>query len=244
MSDLRIRSEAFEEVWAQPFLPPQAHFAGAGDDGDDGDFGPLIIAASRSLTALFGLTVEVLPGRPPKPEGGEPPPRVAPVLAALLATVQLGGDPARADVAGTTARRQAQAIADALDAVVARVWPLASSSPSFDLDISCAGHSGHARVMAPPRAPAAAPQPVAALALGVLDLPMRLRIELASEMAPVSSLLPLRAGTVLPISPSREMPLILGDHCVGHATVTPTADGRQQATITDVGVFALSGGFR
>jgi flagellar motor switch/type III secretory pathway protein FliN len=244
MSDLRIRSEAFEEVWAQPFLPPQAHVAGGIDDGDDGDFGPLIVASSRALTALFGLPVEVLPGRPPRAEGGEPAPRVAPVLAALLATLQLGGDPARADVAGVVARRQAQAIADALDAVATRVWPVTSRSPAFDLDISCAGHSGHAKVMAPPRPPEAAPQPVAALALGVFDLPMRLRVELASEMTPVSSLLPLRAGTVLPIAPSREMPLMLGDHCVGHATVTPTSDGRQQATITDVGVTALTGGFR
>lgn len=75
-------------------------------------------------------------------------------------------------------------------------------------------------------------------------MPMRLRVELASELTPVSALLPLRRGAVLPIAPTREMPLILGDHCVGHATLAPLPDGRQQATIVDVGVAALEGGFR
>lgn len=244
MSDLRIRSEAFEEVWAQPFLPPQAHVPGGLDDGDDGDFGPLLVALARALTTLFGLPVSVVPGRPPKPEGGEPPPRVAAILAGLLATLQLGGDPARPAATGTAARRQAQAIADALDAAAARAWPCVSLSPGFDVEVSCAGQAGHAHVVAPPRAAAAPPQPVAALAVRAFDMPVRLRIELASEMTPVSTLLPLRAGTVLPIAPSREMPLILGDHCIGHATVAPTADGRQQATIVKIGVAALDGGFR
>lgn len=244
MSDLRIRSEALEEVWAQPFLPPQAHVPGSFDDGDEGDFGPLLVACSRALTALFGLPVSVVPGRPPRPEGGEPVPRVAPILAALLATLQLGGDPARAAVSGAGPRRQAQAIAEALDVAAARSWPDISRSPGFDLEVSCAGHAGHAHVVAPPRAPVPPPQPVAALATRVFDMPMRLRVELASELAPIAALLPLRAGTVLPIAPTREMPLILGDHCIGHATIAPLPDGRQQATIVDIGVTALDGGFR
>ena len=156
MSDLRIRSEALEEVWAQPFLPPQAHVPGSFDDGDEGDFGPLLVACSRALTALFGLPVSVVPGRPPRAEGGEPVPRVAPILAALLATLQLGGDPARAAVSGAGPRRQAQAIAEALDAAALRSWPDISRSPGFDLEVSCAGHAGHAHVPAPPRAPVAA----------------------------------------------------------------------------------------
>jgi flagellar motor switch/type III secretory pathway protein FliN len=243
MSELRIRSEAFEEIWAQPFLPPQAHLPGGFDDGDDGDFGPLLVAGARALTQLFGLPVSVVPGRPPKPEGGEPPPRIAAILASLLATLQLGGDPARAGD-GVQAVRQARQIAEALDAAAVRAWPAISHSPGFDLEISCAGLTGHAHVPAPPRPPAPPPQPVAALASRVFDMPMRLRVELASELTPVAVLLPLRAGTVLPIAPTREMPLILGDHCIGHATIAPLPDGRQQATIVEIGVSALDGGFR
>lgn len=115
MTELRIRSEAFEEVWAQPFLPPQAHAPGLYDDGDDGDFGPLLLACQRALTPLFGLPVTVVPGRPPKAEAGAPVPPVAAILASLLATLQLGGDPARL-AAGGQAARQARQIAEALQA--------------------------------------------------------------------------------------------------------------------------------
>jgi hypothetical protein len=243
MSELRIRSEALEEVWAQPFLPPQAHAPGLFDDGDDGDYGPLLVACARALTALFGLPVSVVPGRPPRAEAGDSPPRVAPILAALLATLQLGGDPARAEAGGVAPERQARSIAAALDAAALATWPAISRSPGFDLEVSCAGHTGHAHVPAPPRQPAPPPQPSAALATRLFEMPMRLRVELASELTPVAALLPLRRGVVLPIAPTREMPLILGDHVVGHATLAPLPDGRQQATIVDLGVTALDGGY-
>lgn len=270
MSDLRIRSEAVPDtIWPLPFLPPQVALAGD-DDIDDGDFGPFLGAAARSLTALFGIAVEILPGRAPKAHPGEAVPRVAGVLAGLLATLQLGGDPARragddpgraagqaeggeparrsGDRAGGSpggggviAARQARAIAAALDAVAERVWPARCRLGGIDLDIACGGIAGHAFVPAPEQPPAVVPVPVAALAARMLEMPMRVRVELAGDMVLVASLLPLCAGRVLPIDPSPEMPLILGDHRIGRATLAPMADGRQQATIVAIDVEAIGG---
>lgn len=249
MSDLRIRSEAVPEAgwaqnaWAMPFLPPQARVDGF-DAMDDSDFAPLLLAAARSLSLVFGHPVEVLPGRPPRAIGNDPVPRIAPVLAALLATIRLGGDitrPVAASPAGVATARHARAIADALDAVAARVWPIGCRLPGFDLDIACGVVAGHAHVPAPERPAEPPPVPVAALAARLFELPMRVRVELASDMALVATLLPLRAGTVLPIDPAPEMPLIVGDHCIGRATLASTADGRQLATIVGIGVEALGG---
>lgn len=248
MSELRIRSEAVtEELWPQAFLPPQARADAGIDAPDESDFGPFVGAAARALTQLFGAPVEVSPGRPPRPEGGEPVPRIAPVLAAVLATLQLGGDMVRplvpGSASGLTLARQARAIAAVLDGVADRWWPMGCRLAGYDLDVVCGANSGHGHVAAPASALVAPPaaEPVAALATRVFDLPMRVRVELATGMALVASLLPLRAGTVLPIDPLPDMPLIVGDHRIGRATLTPLPDGRQQATIVAIGVESLGG---
>ena len=248
MSELRIRSEAVsDDLWPQAFLPPQARIDDDQDRSGESDFGPLISAAARALTRLFGVPVDVVPGLKPRLQGGEPAPRVALVLAAVLATLQLGGDVGRGvlpgSASGLTLARQARAIAAALDGVADRFWPEGCRLAGFDLDVSCGAIAGHVQVAAPASAMVARPvaEPVAALAMRVFDMPMRIRIELATRMAMVASLLPLRAGTVLPIDPLPEMPIILGDHRIGHATLTSLPDGRQQATIVAIRVESLGG---
>ena len=245
MSELRIRSEAVsDDVWAQPFLPPAARGADLGDD--DADFSPLLLGAARALSALFGLPVTVRPGRPVVRADGGVPPRVSTGLAGVLATVRLGGDPERdaglaGAVTGVSLARHAAAIVGALDAAAAADWPAACRLPGFDLDITCAGIEGHALVLAPPRPDLPAPLPIARLAHEVLGLPMRVRVELAADVRMIASLLPLRTGQVLAISPTAEMPLIVGRHSIGRATVTALPDGRQQAEIVAIGVDDLGG---
>ncbi|KAB7648332.1 hypothetical protein [Polymorphobacter fuscus] len=245
MSELRIRSEAVaEEVWAQPYRPPSVH-AGAIDD-DDSDFGPLLTALEQPLTRLFGLPTMVRAGRPPVRVDGLALEPVAPVLAALLATLRLGGDPARAGGAGGVAlARHAAAIAGVIADVAAVAWPAACRLPQFDIVIACshAGGAceGHAWVLAPARAEVPPPLPVAALGGAVLALPMRVRVELSAEVRMVASLLPLRAGQVLAISPTAEMPLIIGRHRIGKAMVTALPDGGQSAEIVGIGVDDMGG---
>ena len=244
MSDLRIRSEAIPEAaWPQAFLPPQARVEDRFDDSDDeGDFRAFMAAAARGLKALFGVAIDVAPGRPPPAEPGAARPGVAPELAALLATLRMGGDPARPQAAGGVAMaRYARMIGAALDVAAARAWPAGCRSPGIDIDVSWGAVVGHAFVSAPPLVvpeplpieaePAARPR--------LFDLPMRVRVELASDMTPVASLLPLRAGTILLITPVPEMPLLVGDHVIGRATVTPLPDGRQQASIVAIRVEQL-----
>lgn len=237
MSELRIRSEAIpDENWVQPFLPPAARDA---DDpfADGEDFGPLLAAAGRALTALFGLAVTVRPGRPPTRADGDAHPRVAPALVGLLATLRFGGDPARSTAAaGVALGRHGAAIVTALDGVAASDWPATCRLRQYDLDIGCVGIEGHASILAPPRPLPPPPRPILALRDEVLGLPMRIRIELAAEMRLVSSLLPLRAGQVLAIAPPPEMPLILGRHCIGRAVVTPQPDGRQHAELVGIAI--------
>ncbi len=253
MSDLRIRSEAIPEpLWPEDFLPPRAVLDTVPVEDD---FSALLASADIVLSRLFGAAVKVLPGRT---DSSAPALRVCRELAALLMTLRLGGDPARsvagpavpapAGVAlalpasgGVALTRHGGAIAAALDAVAAEHWPSSCRLPGLDLVIACCGVSGTAHVAAPPMAAIAPPAPVAALALRLFEMPMRVRIELASEAVLVSSLLPLHAGTVVPISPSPEMPLLLGDHRIGRATLAPMPDGRQQATIIAIGVEALGG---
>jgi flagellar motor switch/type III secretory pathway protein FliN len=237
-SDLGIRSEApRRDIWAQPFLPPPAR--GGGDDDDmDADFGPLLAGMARALTQLFGLAVTVAADRP-APRGGEAPPRVDPALAALLATLRLGGDPARspASAGGVVVARQAGAIAAAGDAAAALHWPRECRMAGFDLAVSVAGlAAAPLHVRAPPRPVPPPPVPLAVLAAEIMALPVRVRAELASDTALVAMLLPLRIGSVLPINPRPDMPLLLGDHRIGTATITPLPDGRQQAVITALAV--------
>lgn len=237
MSDLRIRSEAASDRWVEAFLPPQVGATGHASEGIEGDFGPFLTACTRALGALFGAAVEVLPARPRDPAA----PRVAAELAGLLASVRMGGDATRPSLASGVAQvRYARIIADTLDGCAARVWPAVASVAGYDLDISCGAVNGHAHVPAPMPL-AVAPVAVAAGGPRPGDLPLRLRVELASDMVLVSSLLPLRAGCVLPISPRPEMPLIVGDHRIGRVTVVPHANGSQQASIVAIGVEHLGG---
>lgn len=249
MSDLRIRSEAIpDEVWPETFLPPQARFDERLDDGDE-DFGPFLAAASRALSRVFGIAVEVLPQA--RDSGGTTPQkgvRVAPILSGLLATLRLGGDAARpmdpdaltGAANGVAMARHAAAIADALEAVALRIWPADSPMAGLDLEISAGAVVGHAHVAAPPvrERPEIVVEPSGA-AVRLDDLAMRVRVEIASDMTLIGSLLPLRPGTVLPINPVPEMPLIVGDHRIGRATVTALPDGRQQAVIVAMAVEAM-----
>ena len=176
MTDLRIRSDVVDDAeWAQPFLPPSARGVDASDD--DADFGPLLAAAARALSALFGLAVTVRAGRPAARDGAAL--RVSADLAGVLATVRLGGDPARAGgVTGVSLARHAAAIVSALDAVAAADWPAGCRQAAFDVEISCAGIDGQAVLLAPPGEVAPPPVPIARLALEVMGLPMRVRVEL------------------------------------------------------------------
>lgn len=244
-SDLGIRSEVPRtDIWAQPFLPPQAR--GSGDDDDmDADFGPLLAGVGRALTQLFGLAVTVAADRP-LPRAAEAP-RVDAALASLLATVRLGGDPARspASAGGVVMARQAGAIAAAADAAAAQYWPRECRLAGFDLAVTIVGvaaaplaglTAAPLHVLAPPRPAPLVPVPLAVLAAEIMALPVRVRVELASDTAMVAMLLPLRIGSVLPINPRPDMPLLLGDHRIGTATITPLPDGRQQALITALAV--------
>jgi len=241
MSEFRIRSEAIPDAqWAQPFLPPVARDA---DDpfGDGDDFGALLAAVGSALTALFGLVVTARHTRPETRADGGLVPRVSPVLAGLLATLRLGGDPARTVAAtGATLARHGGAIAEALDAVAASAWPATTRLAQLDLELlcthACGTIAGHASIIGLPRALPLPPQPIMALRNEVLGLPMRLRVELAAEMRLVSSLLPLRTGQVLAIAPPLEMPLLLGCHSIGRALVSALPDGRQQAELVAIHV--------
>jgi hypothetical protein len=246
VSDLRIRSEPLsEDAWSQPFLPPASN--GDSDDYDDGvDFAPLLAALDRALTRLFGITVTVTPGRPQPLSENATGTRADPVLAGLLATLRMGGDPARpGSAAGATLTRYATAIVAAIDAVAATAWPRASGVAQFDLEVRCQlGHGlveAHATLVPPPRPLPPAPRPIAALRHELLALPLKVRIELAAEVRMIAGLLPIREGQVLPMMPNAEMPMIVGRHNIGRVTVTAQPDGRQHAEIVVIGVEPIGG---
>lgn len=238
MSELRIRSEAVsDDTWAQPFLPPASRGPEAEDE--DADFGPLLAAAAREMAALLGMPVTVRPNPPGArmAAGGG-----LAALSGALASLRLGGDPGRGGaVTGAALGRHAAAIAAALEAASAAHWPAGCGLPGFDIDIVCEAAHGQAVLRGPPRAVPPPPVALMRLARDVLELPMRVRVELAAEMRMIGSLLPLRTGQVLAISPSAEMPLIIGRHSIGRATVTAQADGRQHAEIIAIGVDEMGG---
>jgi len=248
MTGLRISSEpGADPSLPQPFLPPAGRGLGAEDDFDeDFDFGPLARAAGRALSQLFGVPVVATPGRAPRSNDGVPPPRISTSIAGALATLQLGGDldqPVEIVPGGLAIARQARAVAAVLDGLAERAWPEGCRAAGLDLDISVSTVVGHVRLIAPAAALAEppSPAPVAALAARLFALPMRLRVELSAAEVPVRALLPLRAGTVLAIDPRRHMALILGDHAIGQVTLTPTADGRQEAEIVSIALESLEG---
>jgi flagellar motor switch/type III secretory pathway protein FliN len=237
MSELRIRSEpphdaAFIEDWRprSAEAPP--------DDGDDTPFMPLLLALEQAFGAAFGCATSVHPGRGLAPGA----PDVAPELAALLATVRLGGDPARpvATLSGVTTARHAGELAQLVAREALRLWPASSRRAELVVDVMVrpggeaaeAGIVGSIRLPAPPTPlPASAPRPLGAAAL---EVPLRLVVRLAEEAVPLSRLLPLRPGLVIPINACPEMPVHLGDHLVGWASLAPLPDGRQQASIISI----------
>jgi hypothetical protein len=240
MSELRIRSEApppasFVDDWRprSAQAPP--------DDGDDAPFMPMLLALEQQLSDLFGCPASVHPGR------GLPPgaPDVAADLAALLATVRLGGDPARTThcLGGVTTARHAGQLLGHVLPLAHRLWPAGSRRPEMIVDVlvtisDAANIVGSIRLACPPQPlPDQLPQP---LGPGALGLPLRLAVRLAEDMLPLAMLLPLRPGLVIPVNACPDMPVHLGDHRIATATLTPLPDGRQQASITSIDI-RLSG---
>lgn len=235
MSNLLIRTEA----------PPEADFVDAWrprpaeappDDGDDTPFEPLIMALEDELTRTLGVEVSVHPGR--KETRGLPPgaPDIAPELGALLATLRLGGDVARpvGQISGVVTARHAKLLGDQLLGLAHRLWPTGRRRPSITLDVLATvaeGVSvvGSIRLAAPPDpVPVLPPVPLGA---ALFDCPMRLAVRIAEESVPLARLLPLQPGLVIPFNACPEMPVLLGDHRIAQASLTPMADGRQQASI-------------
>lgn len=236
MSQLRIRSEAPAIAGQIDSWQPRSALAPP-DDGDDTPFMPLFLALETLLGEAFGCPASVHPGRGMAPGA----PDVAPDLAALLATVRLGGDPARpvATVGGVTCQRHATLLLDLIRPVALRLWPAGSRRAELAVDVlvTTAPETevvGSIRIPAPP-APVAASAPAPIGAAG-LALPLRLTVRLADGALPLGQLLPLRPGLVIPVHASPEMPLHLGDHRVATVTLTPLPDGRQQASITAIDI--------
>ncbi|WP_205599666.1 hypothetical protein, partial [Sandarakinorhabdus rubra] len=157
----------------------------------------------------------------------------------LLATVRLGGDPARpvALCTGVTTERHARQLADLIAPVVQNRWPAPSQRAELVVDVivrpdgeaSDFSIVGSIRLAAPP-APRPS-QPVQPLGSDALALPLRLAVRLADEQVPLARLLPLSPGLIIPINACPDMPLHLGDHQIGWVSLAPLADGRQQASL-------------
>jgi flagellar motor switch/type III secretory pathway protein FliN len=228
---LRIRSEApsLAEL-AEPWFPAVAGSDGAPDD--DLAFADLAAAAAAALTGLFGLAFIAQPGRPLPAHA----PAVAPELAAMLASVRLGGDPLRETgvTGGVVMARHGAEIAAVLAPVVEAHWPAGSRRGDFWLEClhmdDGRAFGGPVRLLAPER-PAAAAGPDPAHVRRLLALPLPVRVELAGMALPLHQLLPLHVGKLLPLPAHAELPLLLGDHAIGRATLAPLPDGRQQASL-------------
>lgn len=234
MSQLLIRTEApAPDVFVDDWRPRSAQ--APRDDGDDTPFEPLLLALEAELATMLGLRVAVHPGR------GIPPgaPDVALDLGGLLATIRLGGDPARAvlHLTGITTARHARQIGEALLPVAHRLWPAGSRRPALVVDVIVSLADGGS-VVGSIRLPAPAePVPLVpprALGAAAFDLPLRLCVRLAEEEVPLGRLLPLQPGLVIGFNICPDMPVLLGDHRVGFAALSPLPDGRQQASITSL----------
>lgn len=232
MSNLLIRTEAPPpDQFVDDWRPRSAQ--APRDDGDDSPFLPVLLALEAELTILLGLEAAVHPGR------GLPPgaPDVALALGALLATIRLGGDPARPvpHLTGTTTARHARQIGDVLAPVAHRLWPPGSRRPALVVDVIvtlAGGGSVVGSIRLPPPAEPVPLVPPRALGLAALDLPMRLAVRLADEEVPLARLLPLQPGLVIGFNICPDMPVLLGDHRLALAALSPLPDGRQQASIT------------
>ncbi len=234
MSELRIRSEAPADPQFVDDWRPRSALA-LPDDGDDTPFMPLLLALEAALARLLGCPASVHPGRGLAPGAAD----VAPDLAALLATVRLGGDPARpvALLSGVTTARHCRLLAAELLDVAHAHWPAGSRRAELVVDVMITVAPdmtvvGSVRLPAPPApAPLHAPLPLGDAALMV---PLRLTVRIAEEQVPLARLLPLRPGLIIPINASPDMPVHLGDHQIGVTSLTPLPDGRQQATIISI----------
>jgi hypothetical protein len=231
MSALKIRTEAAPaDQFVDDWRPRSAQ--APRDDGDDTPFEPLLLALEAALTGLFGLSTAVHPGRGIPPGG----PDVALELGGLLATIRLGGDPARPlpILSGITTARHASQLGAALLAHAHRLWPAGSRRPALVVDVIVSLADG-GNVVGSIRLPAPAePVPLVpprAIGAAGFDLPLRLAVRLADEEVPLGRLLPLQQGLVITFNISPEMPVLLGDHRVALATLAPLLDGRQQASI-------------
>ena len=231
MSDLLIRTEApAPDVFVDDWRPRSAQ--SPPDDGDDTPFMPLILELESELAQLLGVEVSVHPGRSPSADA----PDVAPELGALLATIRLGGDPARpvGAVSGVTTARHARLLGEHLAPLVQRLWPAGRRRSAIVVDVLATvapGTSvvGSIRLAAPPDPVPV--QPPAALGAAAFALVLRLPVRIAHEEVPLSRLLPLQPGLVITFNACAEMPVMLGDTQVALASLVPLPDGRQQASM-------------
>ncbi|WP_017668882.1 hypothetical protein [Sandarakinorhabdus sp. AAP62] len=232
MSNLLIRTEAppepdFVDRWRpRPAEAPP-------DDGDDTPFEPLIMALEDELTRTLGVAVSVHPGRGLAPGA----PDFAPELGALLATIRLGGDVSRpvGQISGVVTTRHARVLGEQLLGLAHRLWPPGRRRPSITLDVLATVADdvsvvGSIRLTAPPDPVPV--QPAVPLGAALFGLPVRLAVRIADEDVPLACLLPLQPGLVIPFNACPEMPVLLGDHQIACASLTPLPDGRQQASIT------------
>lgn len=189
---------------------------------------PLLAAAATRLSALFACPAELVP-----PGSGE---TDLPTAAATLAGLRLGGTLAATTASGAVVQGYHDRLKAELQALVDRLWP--SEEPPVPLPLMLllspsGGDRLRLRLQLP--APGGLPRPTAGRGLAA-DLPLGVRVELASHVISAVSLLPLEPGLVLPVTALAEMPLRLGDHCIGRARVVPLPDGRQQATVIAIDV--------
>ena len=237
--------------WAQPFLPPVAR----GDKPDDPSAMMTISArcslatAARALSALFGLPVSAAPAGPPPRRWQAGAARRAGARRRCWRRCDWAVIPtAPWRRAARRWRGMARAIAAALDAVGGdAIGRRLHAAGAIRSRICCAitppapvnGHAQH--LGAAMRAGTAAATDRGAAPRGARPADAAARRALPPKCGWSRSLLPLRAGTVLAIDAAAEMPLILGRHCIGRATVTPPPDGRQQAEIVAIAVDRIGG---
>lgn len=241
MSELRIRSEAFVETPAiDSFVPPPIRSG----SHNPSDLAPLIDSASRALAGLLGQKVQLIPASEEETEAIEG--KGGRRLAALFLTMRLGGDPARAqmEVPGgeVLAAYHARLLAEVEASVqVPSLWPRGVD----DLAVVAlvAGLEDGLMLVPPldrPSQEVRAMPPHPRMLAGLGEVPMRLRVELSALEVPLSVLLPLHIGQVLPISPAADMVLRMEGHGIGRVTLSSRPDGRQEALLisldmTDVG---------
>lgn len=242
MSELRIRSEAFvDQPVVDSFLPPPVR-SGAHNPSD---LAPLIQSAGDALSRLLGHPVQLVPATEDEAEsikgkGGRR-------LAALFLTTRLGGDAARALVEPQGDQVMGGEVLEAYHLRLLAELKASVQSPALwprgvdDLAVTAlvAGLEDGLWLIPPldrPTQEVRALPPHPRMVAGLGDVPMRLRVELAATDMPLASLLPLRSGQVIPISPAADMALRLEGHGIGRVTLTARPDGRQDARLVTLDI--------